>query len=127
MVYIRAAGDRQWVASFDHLFLMSNGKLKRADRLVPGRDQLMTAEGTALDINSCQIGIWRGGLHHIATGLHFTGTLDGHLINSAGVVSGDYCLQINQHELAKMGLMDGPDDTPSSAASRLPPPTRTSA
>lgn len=112
MVYIRAAGDRQWVASFDHLFLMSNGKLKRADRLVPGRDQLMTAEGTALDINSCQIGIWRGGLHHIATGLHFTGTLDGHLINSAGVVSGDYCLQINQHELAKMGLMDGPDDTP---------------
>lgn len=112
MIFIQYTGDRRLIASPDHLFLMANGKLKRADRLVPGKDQLMSAEGTALDIYFVQSGKWSGGLHHIATDLKFNGSLNGHLINSAGVVSGDYCLQVNQYELVKMGLMDGPDDTP---------------
>ncbi|UVM52971.1 hypothetical protein LOY38_13535 [Pseudomonas sp. B21-015] len=112
MMFIEFAGNKQLIASVDHLFFLASGKLKRADRLVPHKDQLMSAEGTPLDILSSLSGTWDKGLHHIATDMHFNGSLNGHLINSAGVVSGDYCLQINQHELIKMGLMDAPETSP---------------
>ncbi len=39
-----------------------------------------------------------GGLHHISTTTQFDGTLDGHLLNSNGVVTGDYTLQIHDEE-----------------------------
>jgi hypothetical protein len=112
MMYVAYSENKKLIASVGHLFLLASGKLKRADRLVPHQDQLMSAEGTPLDIISSVSGEWTGGLHHIATDMHFTGTLDGHLINSAGVVSGDYCLQVNQNELVKMGLMDDPQASP---------------
>ena len=102
MIFIGIGEGRQIIATPDNLFLMSNGKLKRADRLVPNRDQILTAENSALGVTAVVSGQWTKGLHHIATGLEFTGSLDGHLINANGIVSGDYCLQINQHELVKM-------------------------
>lgn len=112
MMFIEYAGNKQLIASVDHLFLLATGKLKRADRLVPQNDQLMSAEGTPYEVLSTISGSWDKGLHHIATDMQFRGSLNGHLINSAGVVSGDYCLQINQHELVKMGLMDAPESNP---------------
>src|SRR3954452_12983151 len=111
MIFIQF-GERQIIASPDNLFLMSDGKLKRADRLKPHKDQILTAEGGALGVTAVVSGQWTKGLHHIATGLEFTGSLDGHLINASGIVTADYCLQINQHELVKMGLMDDPATTP---------------
>ncbi|MCF2133791.1 MULTISPECIES: hypothetical protein [Burkholderiaceae] len=119
MMFIEYGENKKLITSVDHLFLLANGKLKRADRVVPHKDQLMSAEGTSLDILSSMSGKWTKGLHHVATDLHFTGSLDGHLINSAGVVSGDYCLQINQHELIKRGLMDGPDTSPALGSSEF--------
>ncbi|MGC5698869.1 hypothetical protein J4P02_01565 [Pseudomonas sp. NFXW11] len=112
MMFIEIAGKKQVIASVDHLFFLASGKLKRADRLVPHKDHLMGSEGQALEVLSSISGSWDKGLHHIATDMHFDGSLKGHLINSAGVVSGDYCLQINQHELVKMGLMDSAENTP---------------
>lgn len=112
MMFIQYGDKKQLIASMDHLLLLATGKLKRADRLVPQKDQLLSAEGQPLDILSSISGKWEKGLHHIATGLQFTGSLDGHLINSAGIVSGDYCLQINQNELIKSGLMDDPNAHP---------------
>ena len=106
MMFISYGDKKQLIASIDHLFLLASGKLKRADRVVPYQDQLLGADGKPLEITSSVSGKWMKGLHHVATDLHFTGSLDGHLINTAGIVSGDYCLQINQHELLKMGLMD---------------------
>lgn len=116
MMFIGYADTKKLIASIDHLFLLASGKLKRADRIVPHQDQLLGTDGTALDITSSASGKWTKGLHHVATDLHFTGTIDGHLINTAGIVSGDYCLQINQHELLKMGLMDEASPAHGSAA-----------
>lgn len=112
MIFIEFGEQRQIIATPDNLFLMSDGKLKRADRLVPRKDHILTAEGSALGITAVIAGQWTKGLHHIATGLEFTGSLDGHLINANGIVTGDYCLQINLHELVKMGLMDDPANEP---------------
>ena len=118
MIFIGFGAGRQIVATPDNLFLMPDGKLKRADRLVPNKDQIMTADGSALGITAVVSGQWTKGLHHIATGLEFTGSLSGHLINASGIVTGDYCLQINQHELIKMGLMDDPSNTPALGSSQ---------
>jgi hypothetical protein len=112
MIFIELGEQRRIIATPDNLFLMSDGKLKRADRLVPTKDQILTADGGTLGVTAVLSGQWTKGLHHIATGMEFTGSLDGHLINANGIVSGDYCLQINQHELIKMGLMDDPATTP---------------
>jgi len=111
-MFIQYGDKKLLIASMDHLFMLASGKLKRADRVVPHKDQLLGADGKALEILSSISGKWTKGLHHIATGLDFTGSLDGHLIDSAGIVSGDYCLQINQHELVKMRLMDDPETHP---------------
>ena len=112
MIFIAFGEGRQIIATADNLFLMSDGKLKRADRLVPGKDQILTADGSGLGVTAVVSGQWSKGLHHIATGLEFTGSLDGHLINANGIVTGDYCLQINQTELVKRGLMDDPAAMP---------------
>jgi len=117
MIFIGFGEGRQIIATPDNLFLMSNGKLKRADRLVPSKDQILTAEGSSLGVTAVVSGQWTKGLHHIATGLEFTGSLDGHLINANGIVTGDYCLQINQHELVKMRLMDDPALVPALGSS----------
>jgi hypothetical protein len=119
MIFIQFGDGRKIIATPDNLFLMSDGKLKRADRLVPGKDQILTADGSALGVSAVLSGQWTKGLHHIATGLEFTGSLDGHLINANGIVTGDYCLQINQHELIKRGLMDDPADTPALGSSKF--------
>jgi hypothetical protein len=119
MIFIEFDGGRQIIATPDNLFLMSDGKLKRSDRLVPDRDRILTAEGSALGVTAVLSGQWTKGLHHIATGLEFTGSLDGHLINANGIVVGDYCLQINQHELIKMGLMDDPANVPALGSSEF--------
>jgi hypothetical protein len=119
MIFIDFGEQGHLIATPDNLFLMSNGKLKRADRLVPHKDEILTAEGAAIGITAVISGQWNKGLHHIATGLEFTGSLDGHLINTNGIVTGDYCLQINQHELIKMGLMDDPAAMPSLGSSEF--------
>lgn len=112
MIFISFSDARQVIATPDNLFLMSDGKLQRADRLVPNRDQILTADGSPIGVTAVLSGQWTKGLHHIATELEFTGSLDKHLIDASGIVCGDYCLQINQHELVKMGLMDDPAKSP---------------
>ncbi|MEO0724885.1 MAG: hypothetical protein AAFZ63_10115 [Bacteroidota bacterium] len=112
MIFVDCVDGRQLIASIDHLFLLATGKLKRADRLVPAMDQLMSAEGLPIDIKGTHSGKWTKGLHHIATSPSKNLTLDDHLINSAGIVSGDYYLQINQKKLIESGIMDGPESSP---------------
>ena len=99
MVYIQHGDTGLIIVTPDHLFLLSSGKLKRADRLVPGKDLLVSAEGTPVVINEVSIGEYKGGVHHIATDKEFSGDLNDHLILSDGVVSGDFNLQIHSAEL----------------------------
>ncbi|MCX4968007.1 hypothetical protein OHA98_25250 [Streptomyces sp. NBC_00654] len=81
----------------DHLFLLAGADriLRRADRLTTD-DQLMSPTGEPVDIKGVHIGDYLAGFHHIAVTGKGTvpDTLDGHLLNTNGVVSADYLVQI---------------------------------
>ncbi|ACV63635.1 Hedgehog/intein hint domain protein [Desulfofarcimen acetoxidans DSM 771] len=112
MIYIRHGETGSIIVTPDHLFLMPEGKLKRADRLVPGKDQLVSYEGQAVPVHEVHLGEYEGGVHHIATDNSFTGSLNGHLLLSEGVVSGDFNLQIHASELKENYFIDDHDSYP---------------
>ncbi|WP_405535263.1 hypothetical protein OG426_54615 (plasmid) [Streptomyces canus] len=83
----------------DHLFLLAGEPktLRRADRLTPA-DQLVSPDGQPVDVKGVHIGDYLAGFHHIAASskdLPVADTLDGHLLNTNGVVSADYVVQIS--------------------------------
>jgi len=92
-------GEQSMIVTVDQLFMMPNGKLKRADRLVPGTDSLVGANGEAIPLLKVAMGEYKGGIHHIATTMDFDGSIDNHLLNANGVIIGDYLLQLHQNEL----------------------------
>ena len=86
--------DREIVVTSDHLFLMQDKTLRAADRLAPG-DMLTSPEGDPVEIKSVYVGDYLAGFHHIATSKSEPGPdLAGHLLNTNGVVSADYMVQI---------------------------------
>lgn len=99
MIFIQHGDSATTIVTPDHIFLLSTGKLKRADRLVPGLDFLTDANGKAVQINEISVGEYQGGVHHISTEINFDGTLNGHMLVSDGVVSGDFDLQIHADAL----------------------------
>ncbi|NEO34970.1 MAG: hypothetical protein F6J90_01080 [Moorea sp. SIOASIH] len=112
MVYIHHGNDRSIIVTPDHLFLLPSGKLKRAEYLVPGKDQLVSDQGEPVPIHEVSIGEYEGGVHHIATNKEFTGDISGHLLLSEGVVSGDFNLQIHADQLKEKDLIVNHDDLP---------------
>ena len=86
--------DQELVVTMDHLFLVPGDKLKRADKLIVGQDFLISPEGEKVEIHSISVGVYQGGVHHIATSTGKPESLDGHLLDSQGVVSADYAVQI---------------------------------
>jgi len=97
IVYLRC-GDIQAIATPDHLFLLPDKTLKRADRLIPG-DELISPDGLSIPIDSVSLGEFIGGIHAIATSVQKPdGNLNGHLIATNGLVSGDYAAQIYSGE-----------------------------
>jgi hypothetical protein len=82
------------VVTPDHVFLVPGGKLKRAEALEPGVDELIdAATGKPVPVVGRETGMFYGGLHHIAVTQEVARALDGHLINVHGVVSADWSLQ----------------------------------
>jgi hypothetical protein len=82
------------VVTPDHLFLMSDRTMKRADHLTPGL-QLMGRNGNPIPIFAFSLGEFRGGFHTIATSKQKPdGNLTEHLIATSGLVSGDYAAQL---------------------------------
>jgi hypothetical protein len=81
----------------DHLFLLAGDdrELKRADRLTT-EDRLVSPEGNPVEIRGVHIGEYLAGFHHVAaTNTDPIGEgLDGHLLNTNGVVSADYAVQV---------------------------------
>lgn len=86
--------NQELVVTMDHLFLVPGGKLKRADKLIAGQDFLISPEGEKVEIHSIAVGMYQGGVHHIATSTGKPESLDGHLLDSQGVVSADYAVQV---------------------------------
>jgi hypothetical protein len=87
--------DTALAVTSDHLFLLYGGNLITADRLTV-KDQLVAPDGNPVKIKSVHIGDYTAGFHHIATSktLEDPVELTGHLLNTNGVVSGDYALQL---------------------------------
>lgn len=112
MVYIHHGNARSIIVTPDHVFLLSSGKLKRANRLVPGIDQLVSADGEPVPIHEVSIGEHEGGVHHIATNKEFTGDISGHLLLSEGIVSGDFNLQIRADALKERYFVANHDELP---------------
>jgi len=78
----------------DHLFLMPNGTLKAAAKITPN-DELVAPDGSSIAILSVHIGDYTAGFHHITTSKEEPAeSLDGHLLNTNGVVSADYTVQL---------------------------------
>ena len=97
--------DTAIAVTSDHLFLMSDGRLKAADRLAPG-DELVDPNGGSVPIKSVYIGDYLAGFHHIATSKTPPNeNLDGHLLNTNGVVSADYTVQICYKNDDQRGFM----------------------
>jgi hypothetical protein len=95
-VYYGEAGqERSLVVTPDHVFLTEGKTLKRANLLVPGQDKLTTATGETVPVLATEIGGWYKGVHHIGTSADVATSVEGHLLNSEGIVSGDWSLQIS--------------------------------
>ncbi|WP_147289007.1 hypothetical protein [Nocardia mexicana] len=89
-------GDTAIVTTGDHLFLMHPDRtLKRADRLTTS-DSLVAATGEGVAIKGVHVGDYLSGFHHVAATSREEPdeNLDGHLLNTNGVVSADYNVQI---------------------------------
>jgi hypothetical protein len=106
MVFVHYGEDKSLIVTEDQLFLLSNGQLKQANALSV-LDMLVNADGSPVRINAVKLGEYGGGLHHIATDIKFEGDINGHLLNSNGVVTGDYTLQIHAEQLGDR-LATGP-------------------
>lgn len=99
-VYEIGYGNSQsMIVTPSHLFLMPNGKLKRADALVPEIDVLVAPDGGLVPVVSVEIVTSTKGMHHIATGRAKPTSLNGHLLNLQGVVCADYVVELYQDEL----------------------------
>ncbi|MHB8862245.1 MAG: hypothetical protein ACYC6N_07565 [Pirellulaceae bacterium] len=88
------------VTTADHLFMTASG-LKRADKLSPN-DRILSKDRTPLEIVSLTNGTYNGGIHNIVAKEFPDESLvvevHDHLINTAGVISGDCYLQLHYTE-----------------------------
>lgn len=93
-VYIRFAGG-ELVVSNDQPMMTKGGVLKRANALDPEADSLTGPDGSTVPLISITLGIFRGLFCAlVATSEQWEGKVDGHLLNCAGVVCGDYLVQM---------------------------------
>ncbi|MEP3047170.1 MAG: hypothetical protein ABJL55_17940 [Roseibium sp.] len=103
------------IVTADHVFVLSNNKLKRAEHLVPGTDKLLSDDGEAVELLALEVGGWFGGVHHIATSQTTATSMDGHLLSSKGIVTGDWALQMADIEGGRVGDAAGMDGTAKAA------------
>jgi len=104
--------NRNLLVTADHLFLMNGTKhLKKVQFLVPG-DKLTTADGAVAVVQFVTHGTHYTAIQTIEmSGRINPRTLDGHLINSNGVVTADYAVQVH-YELGdqRNALHASPDE-----------------
>jgi hypothetical protein len=82
------------IVTSDQPFLMKDGTLKQAGKLVPGTDKLLKKDGSSVPIVSMEVGMFEKGVHHISTHPGPAKSLKDNLMLANGIVVGDYSLQI---------------------------------
>lgn len=93
-IFVALANGSNLIVTADHPFLLSTKKLQVACRLAP-TDKLLDQNLQPVDIVSISYGEYVGGIHNISTTTGGPGeSLSGHLVNTGGVISGDYYAQL---------------------------------
>lgn len=94
-IYIITKQGTTLIATADHLFLTPSGQLKRADRLTIN-DKLVTADYKEVGLKLVAHGKYIGPIHNIAINNWDTESpeVNQHLINTNGIISGDYLAQL---------------------------------
>jgi hypothetical protein len=93
---------RHLLVTPDHLFLMSTSRtLKKVQHLIPG-DKLAASDGSVATVRFVVAGEHYTSIQSIEMEAPFNpDTLEGHLLNSNGVVSADYTIQV-MHETGNL-------------------------
>ncbi|WP_430444184.1 MAG: Ig-like domain-containing protein [Pseudomonas piscis] len=89
--------------TMNHTFLGADRKLIQAQMLRPGY-QVMLANGTPTEVTRLEVKSYTGGVWNISTSIGQPTNLDGHLIDTDGILSGDFSVQLFYDELADQGL-----------------------
>ncbi len=85
---------RYLITTADHLYLLPDGTLRPVQELHPG-DRIRKADGGVATVLFAIPGKYTGGVRHIATGPYEKGEpIDGHLLNSNGLVTADLAVQL---------------------------------
>ncbi|MGY3618825.1 hypothetical protein [Bradyrhizobium sp. USDA 10063] len=93
-VFIELEDGIQLIVTPDHPFMLPDGKLRRASKLTLS-DKLVSAGLKPVAMKRLEFGIYTGGIHNIATSTSLIKESKyGHLINTGGIISGDYYAQI---------------------------------
>jgi hypothetical protein len=113
--YSGPEGERSIVVTPDHVFAVKAAAgvgIKRAYKLVPGADELVAADGSAVRILGTETAGWNKGLHHIATTNTPATSLDGHLLISDGLVSADWAVQISDLDVGEFAAHNQGSELP---------------
>jgi len=98
-IYIRFGGGGELVVSLDQPMMTRGGAMKPANALDPETDTLVGSDGSAVPVTTVMTGMFNGRFYDlVATTEQWEGTGDGHLLNCAGVICGDYLVQMHQGE-----------------------------
>lgn len=97
MIRMTTSGGHDIVTTADHLFLIEGWSLRRADRLTTRDKVIDAATLRPIAITAIGRGHHIGSVWNIATTTDTTGSesMWGHLINTAGIVSGDFYAELH--------------------------------
>lgn len=95
--------ERTVTATLNHTFLRADRKLIQAQMLRPGC-QVLLADGTLTQVTKLEINSYTGGVWNISTSIGKPKDLNGHLLDTDGILSGDFAVQLFYDELAAQGL-----------------------
>jgi len=102
------ADERTVTVTMNHTFLLADTrKLIQAQMLSVGTG-LLLADGTTAAVTRLEIKSYTGGVWNIATSIGKPIDLDGHLIDTDGILSGDFAVQTFYDDLVKQGLATAP-------------------
>ncbi|KWD73810.1 Ig-like domain-containing protein [Burkholderia ubonensis] len=106
------ADERTVTVTMNHTFLLADTrKLIQAQMLSVGTG-LLLADGTTAAVTKLEINSYTGGVWNIATSIGKPVDLDGHLIDTDGILSGDFAVQTFYDDLVKQGLAIAPGAYP---------------
>lgn len=102
------ADERTVTVTLNHTFLLADTrKLIQAQMLAAGTG-LLLADGTTASVTKLEIKSYTGGVWNISTAIGRPANLDGHLIDTDGILSGDFAVQLFYDELVKDGYATPP-------------------